>query len=142
MYCICTIQLCRRCFRRDGKQTLWVVSLSRLYCIWLSNFVKDVFQGFKFLYIVESKLCGLYNYWGCIVFALSNFVKDVIQGMKSNLCGSYIYRDCLIFVLFNFVEDIFQGFKIEITSKANFGGRSTVEIVLYLHYPTLWVKYQ
>ena len=51
----------------------------------LSNFVEDVFQGFKVLYNMESKLCGFYIIW-----------------------------------------------------KGNFVGRITVEVVLYLNYPTLW----
>ena len=45
----------------------------------LSNFVKDVFQGFMVLYNMESKHCGFYIIWkrifvGCIT-------------VESKLCG-------------------------------------------------------
>ena len=46
----------------------------------LSNFVEHVFQVFKVLYNMESKLCGFYIIWK------GNFVGRIT--VESKLCGS------------------------------------------------------
>ena len=92
--------------KKYGKQTSWVISLSRLYCICIIQLCGRCFPRVEGSKYMESKLCGSYHCRGCIVFTLWNFGEDVFPifvGITIFFCLNYfIFIDIFVQIFMEF----------------------------------------